>query len=243
MRSDLLDAFARLVGAAGQPVPLIDSALACAACLQDGDTWPELESRLRELELGATRAARSSEDSLDRARALLTYVHAQGFHVPGGDERRVSDHLIDRVVETGRGSAICLSILAIHLAACAGVEVWGVAFPGAMLLGAQLDSPRPFLYDLGTDEELDLDALAERYSRAKGRDTGKDAPDLRAWIAPAHSRLLLADLLRALRRTQGRSGSQQRLADVLELESLLQPEVDSLKELAAEHLRRTRSLH
>lgn len=239
MRVDLLDRFAALVGAADTPVPLFDAALAYSAALQDGDVWPGAAALRAELEEAALEHCADARGELAVAEGVLEFLALQGFLGDQAHYEQVENSLMDRVLERRRGLPISLSVLAMELAGRCGIKLEGIAFPGHFLVGLQLESDDPRVWDpFFGGVRVGPEQLARIYSGVIGQPVEPDSPQLRAHLQPAHSRLILTRMLENLRRHYASAGQRRRVADVLELLAVLHPEVAGIRDLLDEQPRR-----
>ncbi len=239
MRIDLLDRFTALVGAADSPVPLFDCAMAYSAALQDGDTWPNAPQLRSELEEQVMDHCAPHYGEVEIAEAVLEFMRLRGF--TGNRDRYddVGNSLMDRVLERRRGLPITLCVLAMHLGERCGIRIEGIAFPGHFLIGMQLDSTDPLVWDPFRDgQRVSFDDLATLFTGVVGSRIEPDSPQLRAHLIPAHSRLILTRMLENLRRHYTIAGQRHRVADVLELLAALHPEITRIRELLEEQPRR-----
>ncbi|MCA9699756.1 MAG: transglutaminase family protein [Myxococcales bacterium] len=235
MRMDLLQRFADLVGPADAAVPLFDASLLFAAALQDGDVWVEIQQARLEIEEAAHEACQGFEAPADIAEAVLSLLRRNHFtgNIEHYEDPRNS--LMDRVIERRLGLPITLSVLAMHLCECCGVELFGVGFPGHFLVGLDLEGEAPRIWDPFRDgRAMSLDELAGLYTSVVGHPVEADSPQLLAALAPSPSRLILTRMLENLRRHYGKAGERERVADTLELLAVLHPDVPRIRELLAE---------
>jgi regulator of sirC expression with transglutaminase-like and TPR domain len=243
MRVDLLERFAALVGASRSPVPLLHAALAYSAALQDGDTWPAAAAELATLEQQCMDHCAERFGELAVAEGVLEFMRTQGFVGDREHYEAVANSLMDRVLERRRGLPITLSVLAIHLGERCGIRIEGIGFPGHFLVGMQLDSEQPIIWDpFRAGMRVGFASLASLFTSVVGQQIEPDAPQLRAHVAPAHSRLILTRMLENLRRHYTIAGERHRIADVLELLAILHPEVPRIRELLDEEPCRRRDL-
>lgn len=248
MRIDLLQRFATLVGPPRAAVPLFDAAMAYAAALQDGDTWPEARMAKKEIELAVVDYCSGREGPVDIAEGVLEFMRHNNFR---GNSRNYEDprnSLMDRVLERRLGLPISLCVLAIHLAERCGVELSGLSFPGHFLVGLH-ESRSASSSGLGLETEpyvwdpyrrgvrLQLDELAALFTSVVGHHVEPDSPELLALLRPCHSRLILTRMLENLRRHYGLAHELDRVTDTLELLAALHPDVPQIHELLAEHPR------
>lgn len=243
MRIDLLDRFARIVGPADTPVPLFDAALAYAAALQDGDTWTGADALRSALEDGVMEHCGDLHGDVAVAQGVLEFVAAQGFHGSREHYDERDNSLMDRVLERRRGLPITLSVLAMHLAERCGIRLEGIAFPGHFLVGMQAGRDELRVWDpFRGGVEVGAAELAGIYASVTGMQLAPDSPQLRAYLQPAHSRLILTRMLENLRRHFSVRGDHAGVGDVLELLALLHPEVARIRELLDEQPRGRRHL-
>jgi regulator of sirC expression with transglutaminase-like and TPR domain len=238
VRVDLLERFASVVGPADTPVPLFEAALAFAAALQDGDTWVGAAALRSELEDGVMDHCADLQGDLAVAQGVLEYMAAQGFR---GERERYDERdnsLMDRVLERRIGLPITLSVLAMHLAERCGIRLAGIAFPGHFLVGLHDRVWDPFR----GGAEVEAPELASIYASVTGTQLEPDSPQLKAYLQPAHSRLILTRMLENLRRHFAVRGDHAGVGDVLELLALLHPEVARIRELLDEQPRGRRHL-
>ncbi|MFV8749733.1 transglutaminase family protein [Nannocystaceae bacterium ST9] len=239
MRLDLLDRFAELVGAADTHVPIFDAALAYSAALQDGDVWPGAAAMRRELEDQVLEHCGDLHGEVAIAEGVLAFLAERGF---AGDHARptsAEDSFMDRVLERRAGLPITLGVLAMQLAGRCGIRLEGIAFPGHFLVGMQLESDEPRVWDpFFRGAPVGPEQLAGIYANVIGQAVAPDSPELRAHLQPAHSRLILTRMLENLRRHYTLAGDRARVADVLELLAVLHPEIVRIRELLDEQPRR-----
>jgi regulator of sirC expression with transglutaminase-like and TPR domain len=239
VRIDLLDRFATLVGVADSPVPIFDAALAYSAALQDGDVWPEAAALRAELDEQVLVRCGDLRGEPAVAQGVLEFLAERGFVGNRADYENVLNSLMDRVLERRRGLPITLGVLAMHLAGRCGIRLEGIAFPGHFLVGMQLDSDDPLVWDpFQPGVRVGPEQLARIYASVVGQPVEPDSPQLRAHLQPAHSRLILTRMLENLRRHYTLAGQRSRVADVLELLAVLHPEVARIRELLDEQPRR-----
>lgn len=161
MRVDLLQRFTDLVGPPDAAVPLFECALLFSAALQDGDTWPEARGARQRLEQAAAQLCRDEDgeddpaspalEAVHKVETVLAFLRELGFAGNIRDYENPRNSLMDRVLERRTGLPITLSVLAMHLAECCGVELHGVSFPGHFLVGLRLAGPDEGKNE-GTDE-------------------------------------------------------------------------------------------
>jgi regulator of sirC expression with transglutaminase-like and TPR domain len=239
MRIDLLDRFSALVGAADTPVPLFDAALAYSAALQDGDVWTGAAELRAELEDQVLDHCADLHGEVAVAEGVLEFLAQRGFAGDRTNYEDVGNSLMDRVLERRRGLPITLSVLAMHLAGRCGIRLDGIAFPGHFLVGMQLDGDAPHVWDpFQAGVPVGPEQLARIYASVIGQPVESDSPQLRAYLQPAHSRLILTRMLENLRRHYTLAGERGRVADVLELLAVLHPDVARIRELLDEQPRR-----
>jgi regulator of sirC expression with transglutaminase-like and TPR domain len=233
--SDSLDSLREAVAemvAPGMDPPLMDAAFAIAQLLQRGETWPDARDRLSELSMLAIRrcGAVSSDDA--RAQAVLDLLRLEGFRGNASDDEDVENSFIDRVLERGQGLPITLGVLAMHLSRSAGFEMAGISFPGHFLVGVELRHDSPAVFDpCHEGKRLSLSDLADLYRKSTGKAMTSTAPLLRQCLQPAPPRAILSRLLRNLQRHYARRGAHDRVIEVVDLLSLLHPEVEGLRTL------------
>lgn len=204
------EVYRRLVGG-DDDFPVVPAALAMSHILQGGDTWPDAEPRLRELEQAARERSPAGPtddptddstgdptgDSTGAARAIVGLLVEEGI---GGDPRHYEDpanSYLDRVLERGRGLPIALSVLVVHLARHVGVPLRGIGFPGHFMVGLHLDRPNPLVLDpFGEGRALDGNDLDLLLTRATGHAHPPQA--WRRWLRPASGREILMRMLRNL---------------------------------------------
>lgn len=245
MRVDLLHRFATLVGPPEGAVPLMNCATLYAAALQDGDTWPEARDTRRELEGAVVEHCDEREGAIDIVEGVLDFLRRQQFR---GNIREYDDprnSLMDRVLERRLGLPISLSVLAIHLAECCGVELHGVSFPGHFLVGLELDGGLdPYIWDpFRGGRRLQLDELAALFTSVVGHHVEPDSPELLAQLRPCHSRMILTRMLENLRRHYGARRELERVADTLELLATLHPNIPQIREMLEAHPRQRHLLN
>lgn len=243
-RRQLRVEFEALVLSDEDDIPLWDCAMAAARVLQDGVTWPGSAGELTRLaELARVRLETASGDR-ERAEAILGVLREQGYR---GDMERYEDvrnSLVDRVLERRRGLPITLSVLALHLADGLGVDLQGVAFPGHFLVGRDLESAHPGIYDpFFEGRAVTPTELADRYHRLTDIRVGADAAQLRAHLRPVPARLILSRMLGNLQRHYLLRGVHDRAAQVADLLAVVHPEVEDYKRVQGELEDRLRRLN
>ncbi|MEM9461847.1 MAG: transglutaminase-like domain-containing protein [Myxococcota bacterium] len=188
------EVYRRLVGG-GDDFPVVPAALAMSHILQGGDTWPDVEPRLRDLEQVARR--RSCKDPAIAAHGIVGLLVEEGI---GGNTRHYEDpanSYLDRVLERSCGLPIALSVLAVHLARHIGVPLRGIGFPGHFMVGLHLDGPNPLVLDpFNRGRMLDGDELDTLLTHATGHAHPPQA--WRRWLRPASGREILMRMLRNL---------------------------------------------
>ncbi len=169
-----LERFAALVSTA-YPSPHLDElALALSATLQpqlDGDRW------IRALDDLAGQCEPRSREGVMRA------LFASGRLV--GDTvtyRSWTNSCIDRVLASGRGMPISLSVVAVEVARRVGVPLVGVGMPGHFIVGDR-DDPDWFADPFGGGRVLDRSGCRALYERVTGDERWSDdflraTPDL-----------------------------------------------------------------
>ncbi len=241
------DAFVRTALADPFEGQLLRAAEALSDVLQRGQTWDGYEERLAELEtLAISRTAEllATGDREGAARALMTMLREQGFEGNRDHYEAVENSFIDRVLQTGRGLPITLSVVAIHLAELAGVNLRGIGFPGHFIVGADLDSPTPSIFDpFEGGTVLSFHDLAELYHHATGRHLTAHAPMLRDALKPTGTRAILIRMGNNLHHHYARRGSHDRVAEVVGLLAALHPQGDRLRKLAGKLSRRVETLN
>jgi regulator of sirC expression with transglutaminase-like and TPR domain len=222
---------AQMVSSETEP-PLFETAFALGALLQRGDVWPAARTRLAELE-GLVRVACGGESGdVARAEALLDLLRREGFRGNEDDYEDVQNSFMDRVLERRRGLPITLGVLAMHLARATELELIGIAFPGHFLVGVELSSEAPRVFDpFHEAKRLSLSELADLYRKATGKPMTSTAPLLRQCLQPAPPRAILSRMLRNLQRHYARRGAHDRVVEVVGLLSLLHPEIEGLRTL------------
>ncbi len=238
--------FLDLVLEGGDEPPLMSSMLALARLLQRGETWRGVEATLRTLEEAVVErcAAPSERGHEDAAAELMSLLADHGFTGNTEQYEDVANSLMDRVLERRRGLPITLSILALHLADNAGIELAGVAFPGHFVVGTGLSSRSPVIFDpFNGGRRLDFSDLAALYRAATGKPMTSQAPLLRECLQPASPRAILSRVLRNLQSHYTLRGSHDRAAEVVGLLSVLHPELVQLRDLHGRLHRRLEELN
>jgi regulator of sirC expression with transglutaminase-like and TPR domain len=239
VRLDLLERFAVVVGASDTQVPIFAAALAYSAALQDGDVWPGAAALQAELEQQVLDHCADLRGEVAVAEGVLEFMAASGFVGDRANYEQVANSLMDRVLERRRGLPITLGALAMQLAGRCGIRLDGIAFPGHFLVGMQLDSDDPQVWDpFQGGIRVGPEQLAQIYASVVGQAVEPNSPQLRAHLQPAHSRLILTRMLENVRRHYTLIGERGRVADVLELLAVLHPEVVRIRELLDEQPRR-----
>ena len=241
-----IDDFLRLVAPDDGDPPLMDSALALSRLLQRDDMWSGSAALLQELELSAIeRCSMLPDDDHDaRAEAILMVLRDYGFEGDIEDYENVRNSFIDRVLETRRGLPISLSLLTLHLAEVAAVDLRGIGFPGHFIVGANIEGPTPTIFDpFNEGRRLSFGDLAELYRASTGRQMTAAAPMLRDALRPVSNRELLSRMLRNLQRHYAARGSHDRVAEVVGLLAALHPEMEKLRDLQGKLTRRLESLN
>ncbi|NVB37322.1 hypothetical protein G6O69_05730 [Pseudenhygromyxa sp. WMMC2535] len=235
MRIDLLEHFATIVGPADAIVPLFDAAMLYSSALQDGDVWAEVKAARHELEEAALDNCRGRGGPVEVTESVLAFMHRHHFVGNVEDYEDPRNSLMDRVLERRLGLPISLSVLAMHLCERCGVELHGVSFPGHFLVGLELESDAPKVWDpFRGGRRLDLEDLAELFSSVVGQTVEAESARLRSTLVPCPSRMVLTRMLENLRRHYARAGERERVADTLELLAVLHPDVARIRELLAE---------
>ena len=218
--------------APGVEPPLFDTAFMLGELLQGGDVWPLARTRLLELEaLALSRCASCATDEA-RAEAIIELLRDEGFRGNSDDYEQVDNSFMDRVLERGCGLPITLCVLAMHLANGAGCPLLGISFPGHFLVGVDLQSPSPIVFDpFREGQRLSLEELATRYRDATGKAMTSSAPLLRQCLQAAPNRAILSRMLRNLQRHYAQRGAQDRVVEVVGLLALLHPEIEGLRAL------------
>ncbi len=186
------------------PVPL-----ARAAILISRVEMPHLPADrvLDRLEALGARAAdrlagRATESIRTRLRALNAFLYDEegfeGEEAPYGDVR---GHLLPGVLERRRGIPISLALVYLSVAHRAGLEAFGVAFPGHFLLRVPNDAgdegDRTLIVDpLRRGRELDGAALGALLARHAGPAAALDV----AMLRPCTSRQMVVRMLGNLKR-------------------------------------------
>lgn len=193
------EAFRRLVERDDDDVVVVPAALAAGHILQGGVTWPGADKRLAALEAQAAAAALDQRPPDEAAPALLELLAAEGFV---GDREHYEDptnSFLDRVLERRRGLPIALSVLAVHLARHAGIDLHGVGLPGHFVVGTNLDHSTPLLLDpFHGGKPLGPATIAEIIGRATGVQTSPGDPRWLHYLRPAAGRDIVQRMLRNL---------------------------------------------
>lgn len=121
---------------------------------------------------------------------------------------------INAVMETRFGIPITLSILYFTLAQTAGLDAFGICYPGHFLVGCRLDDRIAYLdpYEGGSElSTTDLDALLEQ---AFDKPSVDDAERTK-WLIPASQIDILTRMLRNLKAIYFREGDQYKALEAV----------------------------
>lgn len=194
------------------------------------DPAVNVESVSRQVGDLAGRVRRRIEESHDPTwPAPLVALGAVMFDEEGfrGDEQSYDaphNSFIHRVLERRRGLPITLSVLTCEVARRAGIEAYGIGFPGHFLVGVHAATPA------GDRDLVVLDPFAggklraaedlrEQLAKAAGRPVALGPEHL----APATPRAILERMLHNLRGSYARRRDPERLARVVSRLLILRP--------------------
>lgn len=229
-----------------EPQPsLLRTAMCLSRLLQRGDTWDRFEAELSELEAEAKeRVAAAPPDAASGAEAIMQLLVERGFEGNTDDYEAVHNSFMDRVLQCRRGLPISLSVLAIHLGEVTEVPIDGIGFPGHFIVGVELDSKTPTIFDpFNEGRRLSFVDLASLYEAATRKRMTSHAPMLRDALEPAPTRAIISRLLQNLQRHYSVRGSADRAAEVVGLLAVLHPEVTKLRHLQGKLHRRLGELN
>jgi len=121
---------------------------------------------------------------------------------------------INAVMETRCGIPITLSVLYFTLAQTAGLDAYGISFPGHFLVGCRLDNRVIYIdpYDDGKElSSTDLDNLLEQVFDQPS----VDETERNKWLKPASQMEILTRMLRNLKDIYFREGDQYKALDTV----------------------------
>jgi regulator of sirC expression with transglutaminase-like and TPR domain len=194
--------------------------------IEEPDVNVERVSRLAG-ELAATVRARLAERNAwpEPLLALIDVLfHEQGFAGDRDDYDNPRNSFLHDVIETKRGLPIALSVLTVEIARRAGLDAFGIPFPGHFLVGVRhlRADGVPDLYVIDPFHKGRLrspDDLKLHLSRLAGRSVALTAEHL----APADPAAILERMLNNLRTSFARRNDPERLARVLSRLLILRP--------------------
>ncbi len=203
--------FRALLALPDATLPLWPAARAIGAVLQRGETWAGADQALLDLErrVQIRISPLATEGPRVMTRELVATLRDAGFDGDDPHHDTVENVFVDRVLERRRGMPLGLSLVAMRLAERVGIPLHGVPFPGHFLVGVDLDSRDPAVFDLyNRGRQLDATSLLELLGAyVRGRVTGAD---VRAHVRVASGREILARMLRNLHHLYSRSDDEQR---------------------------------
>ncbi len=208
---------------ARRPEPELD--LARAALLIAEPEYPGLE--LEHSSSALDRLGEEARARLDRPaprgelplRRVTAFLHDElGFRGNADDYYDPRNSFLNEVIDRRVGIPITLAIVAIEVAARAGVAAHGVSFPGHFLLRAQAPSGPRFI-DPFDGQLLDAAGLRRLMARATGEERDPDA----RLLEPATKLEILLRMLNNLRGIYAARGDEERLRGVLERMNVLEP--------------------
>lgn len=226
--------------------PLMACALALSRLLQRGDLWSGTLDKLEELqELTWSRCGRATAaDRVDATCALMRLLVEDGFTGNRQDYENVANSFLDRVLQSRRGLPITLSVLTVHLARGADLDLAGVGFPGHFLVGVDLDTASPAVFDPFRDgRRVSGEDLAAMYREATGRPMTATAPMLRDLLRPCDARSILSRMLRNLQHHYSLRGAHDRMTEVVGLLAEIHPDMTQLRALEGRLTRKLLELH
>jgi len=152
----------------------------------------------------------------------------RGFHGNAGDYYDPRNSFLNEVLDRKTGIPISLGVLVVEVARRAGIEAYGVSFPGHFLVRGRTHFG-PLIIDPFTGELLDRPGLRALHGRATGEERDPD-PRL---LEPSTKRAILVRMLNNLRGIYAHLGDQERLVGVLGRLQILAPSDETAGELEA----------
>ena len=211
LQPDFRDSFARQVSLADEEVDLQRAALYLA-----GEEFPDLEverflQRIHEMAEEVRSAADDPGQSEEKARSLNHYLFdLKGFSGNATDYYNPENSFLNRVMDTGVGIPITLSVLYLGLADRLGLDCYGVGMPGHFLVGIRdLDLYMDPFHSGQLLSAGDCRRLAEQMF---GHTMEWDA----RFLEPSPNKVILLRILNNLRLIYSQSKDSRRLASVLQ---------------------------
>ena len=212
--------------------------LALCALYLAGEHCPSLnvEDHLAHLDRLAAEAQKqagpaTSQDTLFRSLSQYLFEDA-GFSGNQPDYYDADNSFLNRVLETGRGIPITLSLVYLEVGRRLGLNCYGVGLPGHFLVGLA----EPDLYLDAFNGGLLLSAADCRRQVAEG--FGSQVPWQEEFLAPCTNREILFRMLTNLKHIFIAHQDYRSATRVLERLALINPSMyDSYKELAWCHLK------
>jgi regulator of sirC expression with transglutaminase-like and TPR domain len=215
-------------------LPEAELDLAQAALLIAEGAYPGLDER-RYIEVldDLGRAARRRIDAAgptsteDRVRVLVEWLYGtQGFRGNKEDYYDPRNSFLNEVLDRRKGIPISLALVLLEVARRAGVEAFGVSFPGHFLVRAQ-GAGEPIIVDPFDGRVLTQPELGALHARVTGG-SGEISPRM---LEPCGKRQILFRLLNNLRNIYMSRGERERLRDALEHMVALAPTSELRSEL------------
>lgn len=222
---------------AKRPDEAIDVALGAALIAKDVHQGLDIDALLSEIAslgepLRATDLSRASP--AEKAAAVSECFRAQGFRGNVEDYYDPKNSLLPDVVARRTGIPITLSILWCEMAAAAGVEARGVAFPGHFLVRVGSDAEQVIVDPFEGGRLVDEEAARALLRRTIGA-TAELHP---SWFAPASPRAILVRLLNNLKAVWAQRGEHARAFVAIDrIVTLVPDSARMLRERAAVALR------
>jgi regulator of sirC expression with transglutaminase-like and TPR domain len=152
-------------------------------------------------------------------RRITRFLHGQqGFHGNAQDYYDPKNSFLNEVLDRKTGIPITLAVVVVEVAHRAGVEAWGVGFPGHFLVRGRV-ADRPIFIDPFNGNLLDSASLRELHQRATGQNR---EPDPRL-LEPVSKRAILTRMLMNLRTIYQQRSDGERLRGVLLRLQILSP--------------------
>ena len=185
------------------------------------DPAEDVEAARKKVEELAARVRRTASGGVDPLTALRTVLfEEEGLRGDTESYDEPSNSSVARVLATGRGLPITLSVVTVEVALRSGLQLLGVGLPGHFVVGGP-DLPEDLFLDPFDGGTLtDSDALSERVSTLFG--SSVELPE-EAFL-PDAPRSILTRMLFNLRRSYERRNRYADSLAALELAEMLDPD-------------------
>jgi regulator of sirC expression with transglutaminase-like and TPR domain len=135
---------------------LCHAAMLIAANLQPDVDMQSAQQTLDTMAAGLYNRIRVHGEERERIQELNRYFYGDlGFAGDKQDYYLPENSLLNRVIERRRGIPITLAVIYLKLAAAAGLDAYGISFPGHYLLGVQTSGEQLILDPFDQGRELD----------------------------------------------------------------------------------------